>query len=234
MEITLEKIELVKDRTGVSYKEAKEALEKTEGNVVDAIIYIEESIDKSAKVGGTKASEIVDSIKDLIKKGNVSKIVIKRDGEVLINLPVSIGIIGTVAFPWAAVTSALAAFGTKCTVELIKDNGEVVNVSDKASDAVNVAKQKGGVIFDEVMDKGSEVFSYAKEKGAEAWDVAKEKGTEAWDIAKEKGTEAWDIAREKTTEVINKVKKTDGIESTDLSDLDLSDVDLSELEGNDE
>ena len=30
MEITLEKIELVKDRTGVSYKEAKEALEKNE------------------------------------------------------------------------------------------------------------------------------------------------------------------------------------------------------------
>ena len=29
MEITLEKIELVKDRTGVTYKEAKEALEKT-------------------------------------------------------------------------------------------------------------------------------------------------------------------------------------------------------------
>ena len=28
MEITLEKIELVKDRTGVTYKEAKDALEK--------------------------------------------------------------------------------------------------------------------------------------------------------------------------------------------------------------
>ena len=38
MEITLEKIELVKDRTGVSYKEAKEALEKSEGSVVDARI----------------------------------------------------------------------------------------------------------------------------------------------------------------------------------------------------
>ena len=33
MEITLEKIELVKDRTGVSYKEAKEALEAAEGSV---------------------------------------------------------------------------------------------------------------------------------------------------------------------------------------------------------
>ena len=42
LEISLEKIELVKDRTGVSYKEAKEALEKSGGNVVDAIISIEE------------------------------------------------------------------------------------------------------------------------------------------------------------------------------------------------
>lgn len=40
MEITLEKIELVKDRTGVTYKEAKEALEAADGNVVDAIIAI--------------------------------------------------------------------------------------------------------------------------------------------------------------------------------------------------
>ena len=35
MEITLEKIELVKDRTGVSYKEAKDALEAADGSVVD-------------------------------------------------------------------------------------------------------------------------------------------------------------------------------------------------------
>ena len=45
MEITLEKIELVKDRTGVSYREAKEALEEANGSVVDAIINIEESMD---------------------------------------------------------------------------------------------------------------------------------------------------------------------------------------------
>ena len=49
MEITLEKIELVKDRTGVSYKEAKEALEEADGSVVDAIIDIEESIDIKSK-----------------------------------------------------------------------------------------------------------------------------------------------------------------------------------------
>ena len=53
MEITLEKIELVRDRTGVSYKEAKEALEAANGSVVDAIVAIEETVD-----GGVARSTI--------------------------------------------------------------------------------------------------------------------------------------------------------------------------------
>ena len=38
MEITLEKIELVKDRTGVSYKEAKEALEAAEERLTAVLL----------------------------------------------------------------------------------------------------------------------------------------------------------------------------------------------------
>ena len=70
MEVTLEKIELVKDRTGVSYKEAKEALEAADGSVVDAIISIEEVIDtetqKSVKEEG---AAVIDKVKELVKKG---------------------------------------------------------------------------------------------------------------------------------------------------------------------
>lgn len=39
----LEKIDMIVERMGVSYKEAKEALEKSGGSVVDALIYIEEN-----------------------------------------------------------------------------------------------------------------------------------------------------------------------------------------------
>ena len=49
MEITLEKIELVKDRTGVTYAEAKKALEDADGSVVDAIIAIEETVNSGDK-----------------------------------------------------------------------------------------------------------------------------------------------------------------------------------------
>ena len=80
MEITLEKIELVKDRTGVSYAEAKAALEKAGGSVVDAIIMIEEEIDIVPKTkAGDQASQIVEKIKALVKKGNISKILVKKE-----------------------------------------------------------------------------------------------------------------------------------------------------------
>jgi NACalpha-BTF3-like transcription factor len=35
-EITLEKIDIIRERTGANYAEAKEALEVSDGNVVDA------------------------------------------------------------------------------------------------------------------------------------------------------------------------------------------------------
>ena len=95
MEITLEKIELVKDRTGVSYREAKEALEATEGNVVDAIIKIEDEI--NIKVGAKitdNGAKIIEKIKEYIKKGNVSRITVKRDDEVIC----LIGIVSTPLF----------------------------------------------------------------------------------------------------------------------------------------
>jgi len=99
MEISLEKIELVKDRTGVSYKEAKEALEKTEGNVVDAIILIEDSIDGESNETDSKVTELVGKIKEIVKSGNVSRIIVKKDDAIILNLPVNIGVIGTVVFP---------------------------------------------------------------------------------------------------------------------------------------
>ncbi len=45
MEITLEMVDQVHERAGVSYEEAKAALEAANGSVLDAIIAVEKSID---------------------------------------------------------------------------------------------------------------------------------------------------------------------------------------------
>lgn len=169
MEITLEKIELVKDRTGVSYKEAKEALERAEGSVVDAIISIEETIDINSRSRvGEQGAQVLEKIKEAIRKGNVSKITIKKDGEVLLNLPVNIGLIGTLFFPWAAIAATITAFGTKCSIELMKDTGEVVDVSGFAQDTFENVKEKSSTLADEVKTRGADVFNTVKEKASDA------------------------------------------------------------------
>ena len=191
MEITLEAIELVKDRTGVTYKEAKEALEAADGNVVNAIISIEEKINQTGTPGkfARKADVTVAQVKDLIKKGNVNKLTIKKNDEVILNLPINIGIIGTILFPWAGVASTIAAFGTKCTVELTKDNGETIDVTKKAGEIFDAAKSKGSVIVDEAKDKGAELFNAATDKGSDILNAAKEKVNEFRNRAASKETD---------------------------------------------
>ncbi|MCI9597731.1 MAG: DUF4342 domain-containing protein [Firmicutes bacterium] len=180
MEITLEKIELVKDRTGVSYAEAKEALEAAEGSVVDAIISIEETIDrKDSKSFSKQGTAVLDNLKDLVKKGNVSKILVKRDDEVVLNIPVNLGIIGTVIAPWGAVLGVVAAFGFKCTVEVIKDDGTIIDVSDTVSDTVGSVVEKGSVVADEMKEKGADLYQDVKEKSSDIYQNAKAKASEA-------------------------------------------------------
>ncbi len=143
MEITLEKIELVKDRTGVSYKEAKEALEAADGSVVDAIIVIEETVNiNSGSKAGEFANETVEKVKELVKKGNITKISVKKDDETIVNIPVNIGLIGTIVAPWGILAAAIAAFGFKCKIELTKDDGTVVDVSRRQKTSQTTSRKK--------------------------------------------------------------------------------------------
>lgn len=173
MEITLEKIELVKDRTGVTYKEAKEALEAADGNVVDAIIAIEETIDdKSAKKIGAQGEELIAKMKETVKKGNVSRILVTKDDETLINIPLNVGLLGTVVAPWGMIAATVAAFGFKCKIEFVKDDGSVIDITAKANDMYEDAKDKGTEIYADIKEKAPGVYEDLKEKGGEAFEKA--------------------------------------------------------------
>jgi len=198
MEITLEKIELVKDRTGVSYKEAKAALEAADGSVVDAIISIEENMESTNnKTFGSKGAAVVDSIKELVKKGNVSKIVVKKaSGDSIVNIPVNAGLVGLVVAPWGMLAAAVAAFGFKCIIEIVKTDGTIIDVSDRATDAVQKAKEKGSEFADVAKEKGADV--YEKVKSSEMYEKV------ASSDSVEKVMDAAETAIHKTTEAFNK------------------------------
>ena len=209
MEITLEKIELVKDRTGVSYKEAKEALEAADGSVVDAIIAIEETVNISTgSKAGEFANETVEKVKELVKKGNITKISVKKDDETIVNIPVNVGLIGTIVAPWGILAAAIAAFGFKCKIELTKDDGTVVDVSRKAENLANDVKEKGSVVVDEVVAKGTAVYDGVMEKAPEMVNDIREKGTDAYNSVVNKATEVWSGIKEKKNAAEEEVEES--------------------------
>ena len=220
MEITLEKIELVKDRTGVSYKEAKEALEAADGSVVDAIIAIEETVNISTgSKAGEFANETVEKVKELVKKGNITKISVKKDDETIVNIPVNIGLIGTIVAPWGILAAAIAAFGFKCKIELTKDDGTVVDVSRKAENLANDVKEKGSVVVDEVVAKGTAVYDGVMEKAPEMVNDIREKGTDAYNSVVNKATEVWSGIKEKKNAAEEEVEEAFDAAEEKIDDL---------------
>ena len=199
MEITLEKIELVKDRTGATYAESKAALEAAEGSVVDAIIALEEVKNKEHdKVdgGSLKDSPIFAKMKEIVDKGNVSRILISKDGKTIVNFPVTAGVIGAVLVPWGAIFGIVAAVGTQCNIDFVDDkgkvadiDGKVVGVYDKAKGLIvkGVEKVEQGDTLDELM---STIDSFAKKAGKTVKELIKDaseayKQSDAEDIMEE-------------------------------------------------
>ncbi|MCT4594582.1 MAG: DUF4342 domain-containing protein [Anaeromicrobium sp.] len=156
MEINLEKVDAVRDRTGVSYKEAKEALEMCNGDVIDTIIHIEE------KNGGTwgnnlsdKGNEVMDKVKELLKKGNVTRIQLKRNHEIVMNIPITAGAIGAIISPPIAVLGLATALVSKCRVEIVKDDGEVIDVNEMTKESIDNVVDKVNEYKDKFEPNGS-------------------------------------------------------------------------------
>ncbi len=65
------------------------------------------------------SEDLVRRIKDLLHQGNVTKILVHdEEGRLLLELPVTAGLIGAVLAPWLAAVGAIAALVTKCTISV--------------------------------------------------------------------------------------------------------------------
>ncbi len=67
----------------------------------------------------TTGKELTNKVKELVKEGNVRKISIKdKDGNVILSIPLTIGVIGAVLAPILAAVGAIAALVTECTISV--------------------------------------------------------------------------------------------------------------------
>ena len=170
MEIKLEDVDKVIERTGVSYKEAKEALEMSNGDILDAIIYAEENL-KNNKLEKEEKGQTIEEfklwLKELINKGNVARIKIKKDEQVLVDVPVNAGIAATViglVMPPLLAFGVIAAVATKVTIEITKTDGSIEVVNKYVSKAADGVVNKASNMAEEIKNKFSGVNVNKKEK----------------------------------------------------------------------
>jgi len=63
------------------------------------------------------ADNLIEKVKELLHEGNVTRIIVKDEkGRVLLEIPVTVGIIGVVLAPWLAALGVITALATNCTV----------------------------------------------------------------------------------------------------------------------
>lgn len=167
-EITLEKVDIIRERTGVNYSESKEALENCNGDVVGALIYLENKSKAEKNNEHTSKDEFINWVKELVKKGNVTRIKIKKDEKVLVDIPVSAGIAVTsviylISEPLLAV-GVFTAVVAKVTVEITKADGSVEVVNKVVENTFSGVKEKFINITEDLKEKFSCVSEEVKEK----------------------------------------------------------------------
>ena len=102
----LEKVDLVRRRTGLSFAEARnlEALTNHEAS-------------KNAW-----GNQMLDRVKEIFDQGNKTKIVVKAKEDTVVELPVTVGILGAVLAPKVALLGAATCLLTRCSLQLHKQS----------------------------------------------------------------------------------------------------------------
>jgi len=132
MQIDLEKVDIIRERTGLSYRDAVGYLERAEGDVVKALVLIEEDKRAGRAEFADKGQELLDKIKYVIRRGNETKIKVERDGKTMVEIPVTAGVIGTAIAPQLALVGAVTALATGCSISVEDAGGRAEDGQEQA------------------------------------------------------------------------------------------------------
>ena len=68
-----------------------------------------------------EGEELLAKVRELIHEGNVRRIVIKQGGNTVVEVPLTVGVVGAVFAPVLAAVGALAAMVTDCTIDIERE-----------------------------------------------------------------------------------------------------------------
>lgn len=150
--ITIEAIDQVMERVpGATYAEVREALIKSDGDVIYAIILLQENSTEKEKenknkktfeeVFGKDSDKIKEEITELLRKSNVIRIVIEKNGKIIMNIPITVGVVGVVFAPILTLIGLSASVLAKYRIKIEnEDEGTIVDLGEFSEEKLNIIK----------------------------------------------------------------------------------------------
>jgi hypothetical protein len=83
-----------------------------------------------AKVEG---KDLLVYVQRIVAEGNARRIIIKQKGAVVVEFPLTVGVVGAVLAPVLAAVGAIAALATECTVEIERNASDAPKSPAKAA-----------------------------------------------------------------------------------------------------
>lgn len=164
--ITIEMVDKVMERVpSASYKEVKEALVHSDGDILEAIIYLEENsgaikakkkvedfFEKSKEDAeevrknteekiGKDVEEIKAQLKELFAKSNRVRVVVEKEGKIIMNIPFTVGVLGIAMMPLLTILGLSAAVLSKYRIKIQNEaDGETVDLGELNEEKAIVLK----------------------------------------------------------------------------------------------
>ena len=149
--ITIESIDAVYQRIpNATYSEAKEALQECDGDVVEAIILLESKkggnttskVKKTVEdVFGKDGDEIKSQLKELLRKSSVIRVIVEKNGKIIMNIPLTVGVVGLALGPLVTLVGLSAAVIGKFNIKVQnEDDGTTVDLGELTEEKLNKLK----------------------------------------------------------------------------------------------
>ena len=114
MEDELRKVDLIRERTRLGYEQARQLLQEAGGDVVSALILWERR--QQGRTVLPAGSGVVERLQELVRRGNRTRIRVRKGDETYLELPVTAGVVAAALAPYLAAAGAMACLALGCSI----------------------------------------------------------------------------------------------------------------------
>ena len=135
MNISIELIDEMRKRTNCSYQEAKELLEKHNGDLIDAIVDFERKQGHRPKESPKKENSngFGQKAKNLIEKGFITRFVIEKEENTFLNISINIlilAVIITMPIFWLYPVALIVVYLMGYRIRIRKEEGKDIDINE--------------------------------------------------------------------------------------------------------